>query len=140
MENIICTDPAGEGFYLIDPNTGNLHDSPFLDYAKLLQSLHGGYEFMMKTAAVSAAENRVDFISTRSAAYDALFASLREELERRFAPDELRSIFYHELVHWLRLLPYKLRKDAKRAPMFYAGFIMAANDVCRWFEEDAHES
>ena len=117
-----------------------MHDTKFLDYAKLLQSLHGGYEFMMKTAAVSASKNRVDFLSTRSAAYDELFAALRRELERRFTPEELRSIFYHELVHWLRLLPYKLRKDPNRAPMFYAGFIMAANDVYRWFEEDGKQA
>ena len=140
MENIICTDPAGEGFYLIDPNTGNLHDSPFLDYAKLLQSLHGGYEFMMKTGAVSVSKNRVDFISARSAAYDELFAAYRAWLEERFSPAEQRSIFYHELVHWLRLLPYKLRKDSDLAPMFYAGFIMAANDVYEWFEADGKQA
>lgn len=134
VENIICTGSDG-GFYLIDPNTGNVHDSKFLDYAKLLQSLHGGYEFMMKTSAVSVSKNCVDFICTRSAAYDELFEALRKLLERRFTPAEVRSIYYHELVHWLRLLPYKLRKDANLAPMFYAGFVMAANDVYRWFEE-----
>lgn len=130
VENIICTDGADDrGFYLIDPNTGNIHDSEFLDYAKLLQSLHGGYEFMTKTSAVSVAGNRVDFIFTRSTAYDELFAALREYLERSFSAAEVESIFCHELVHWLRLMPYKLRKDLKRAPMFYAGLVMVANDV-----------
>ena len=134
IENIICTGADG-GFYLIDPNTGNVHDSKFLDYAKLLQSLHGGYEFMMKTSAVSVSKNSVDFICTRSSAYDALFGALRRYLDEHFTPAELRSIFHHELVHWLRLLPYKLRKDPGLAPMFYAGFIMVANDVYRWFEQ-----
>ena len=134
IENIICTG-ADAGFYLIDPNTGNVHDSKFLDYAKLLQSLHGGYEFMMKTSAVSVSKNSVDFICTRSSAYDALFGARRRCLDERFTPAEVRSIFHHELVHWLRLLPYKLRKDPGLAPMFYAGFIMVANDVYRWFEE-----
>ena len=136
VENIICTDPAGEGFYLIDPNTGNLHDSPFLDYAKLLQSLHGGYEFMMKTGAVSVSKNRVDFISARSAAYDELFAAYRAWLGERFSPAEQRSIFHRELAHWLRLLPDERRKDGDLAPMFYAGFIMVANDVYEWFEHE----
>lgn len=136
IENIICTPASEKGFYIIDPNTGNLHDSPFLDYAKLLQSLHGGYEFMTKTSAVSVAKNRVDFIYTRSAAYDELFLALKGYLEEHFSPAQVRSIFYHELVHWLRLLPYKIRKDAKRAPMFYAGFIMVANDVYEWFEKE----
>ena len=134
IENIICTGADG-GFYLIDPNTGNVHDSKFLDYAKLLQSLHGGYEFMMKTSAVSVSKNSVDFICTRSSAYDELFGALRRYLDEHFSPAEVRSIFHHELVHWLRLLPYKLRKDPGLAPMFYAGFIMVANDVYRWFEQ-----
>ena len=134
IENIICTGADG-GFYLIDPNTGNVHDSKFLDYAKLLQSLHGGYEFMMKTSAVSVSKNSVDFICTRSSAYDELFEALRRYLDEHFTPAEVRSIFHHELVHWLRLLPYKLRKDPGLAPMFYAGFIMVANDVYRWFEQ-----
>ena len=67
---------------------------------------------------------------------DALFDALRAYLEAQFSPAEVRSIFYHELVHWLRLLPYKLRKDPGLAPMFFAGFLMVANDVYRWFEED----
>ena len=133
IENIICT---GGGFYLIDPNPGNIHDSGFLDYAKLLQSLHGGYEFMMKTGAVTVLGTNIDFVYTRSAAYDRLCACLISYLESHFAPQEVRSIFYHELVHWLRLMPYKLRKDARRAPMFYAGLVMAANDVYNRFEKN----
>lgn len=137
IENIICTSgPDGNSFYIIDPNTGNVHDSCFLDYAKLLQSLHGGYEFMTKTNAVTVNKNRVDFIYTRSAAYDELFTMLREYLEQHYSPDEVRSVFYHELIHWLRLLPYKIRKDPKRAPMFYAGLVMVANDVFNWFEKE----
>ena len=79
IENIICrTD--NDSWYLIDPNTGNLHESPFLDYGKLLQSLHGSYEFMMKTPRVAVQDNRIDFQLTRSAAYDALLAAVMEDL------------------------------------------------------------
>ena len=136
IENIICSAGTEDGFYIIDPNTGNVHDSPLLDYAKLLQSLHGGYEFMTKTSAVTVNKNRIDFIYTRSTVYDELFAALREYMELKLSPEQLRSVFYHELVHWLRLLPYKLRKDPKRAPMFYAGLVMVANDVYNWFEKE----
>ncbi|MBQ7896470.1 MAG: flippase-like domain-containing protein [Oscillospiraceae bacterium] len=136
IENIICTPASEKGFYIIDPNTGNLHDSPFLDYAKLLQSLHGGYEFMTKTNAVTVDKNRVDFIYTRSTAYDELFLAMKTYLEQHLSPQQVRSVFYHELVHWLRLLPYKLRKDPKRAAMFYAGLVMVANDVYEWFEKE----
>ena len=135
IENIICTGNDG-GFYLIDPNPGNIHESSFLDYAKLLQSLHGGYEFLMKTGSVSVSGNKVDFVYTRSAAYDQLCSFLITYFEDHFSPQEVKSIFYHELVHWLRLMPYKLRKDARRAPMFYAGLVMVANDVYARFEKN----
>ena len=124
------------GFYLIDPNPGNIHESSFLDYAKLLQSLHGGYEFMMKTDSVSVTGSSIDFVYTRSAVYDRLYSFLLCYFEEHFTPQEVKSIFYHELVHWLRLMPYKLRKDARRAPMFYAGLVMAANDVYNRFEKN----
>lgn len=127
IENIICrTDD--KGWYLIDPNTGNLHESPFLDYGKLLQSLHGGYEFMMMTPRVTVQGSHIDFALTRSAAYDALFADLMADLGRRY-PDQLDSILMHEVIHWLRLMPYKLSRDRKRAAMFYAGLVMVANDA-----------
>lgn len=130
VENIICRTDS-DGWYLIDPNTGNLHESPFLDYGKLLQSLHGGYEFMMKTPRVSVTGNRIDFALTRSAAYDALLDSLRAYLAAHYTPRQIESIFMHEVIHWLRLMPYKLAKDKKRAPMFYGGLLLVANDVAR---------
>ena len=135
LENIICRTGA-DTWYLIDPNTGNLHESPFLDYGKLLQSLHGGYEFMMMTPRVSVHENRIEFTFTRSAAYDALFAEVRAYLESRYTPRQVESIFLHELIHWLRLMPYNISKDRKRAPMFFAGLLMVANDIARWYPHD----
>ena len=120
LENIICR-TGEDSWYLIDPNTGNLHESPFLDYGKLLQSLHGGYEFMMMTPRVSVQGSRIDFALTRSAAYDALLADLMAQLAARYPAEQVDSILMHEVVHWLRLMPYKLTRDRKRAPMFFAG-------------------
>lgn len=136
IENIICVDQncnVEESFYIIDPNTGNIHNSQFLDYGKLLQSLHGGYEFLMMTNSVVVSENHIDFMYTKSATYDAMYKLLKGYLEDRFSSKEMKSIFYHEIIHWLRLLPYKLRKDPLRAPMFYAGFLMVANDIDRLY-------
>ena len=135
IENIICrTD--NDGWYLIDPNTGNLHESPFLDYGKLLQSLHGSYEFMMKTPRVTVQDNRIDFQLTRSAAYDALLAAMMADLNSRYPHEQVESILMHEVIHWLRLMPYKLAKDRKRAPMFYAGLVMVANDVADFINNE----
>ena len=138
VENIICrtdVENPDKAWYIIDPNTGNLHDSPYLDYGKLLQSLHGGYEFMMMTPRCTVQENHIDFQLTRSAAYDTLFEAVCDDLRARCGAAGLHSILAHELIHWLRLMPYKLNKDKKRAPMFYAGLVMVANDLNTWENE-----
>ena len=45
IENILSDPTRPTGWFLIDPNVGNVFELPLLDYAKLLQSLHLGYEF-----------------------------------------------------------------------------------------------
>lgn len=140
VENIICTrEPEREdGFYMIDPNTGNIHDSPNLDYAKLLQSLHGGYEFLMVMKNVEVSQNRIDFIYTKSDIYAWLYDRLDSYLTEKFTKETVRSIYYHEIVHWLRLMPYKIEKSGKRALLFYAGMLMVMNDVEDKFGGGSH--
>lgn len=131
IENIICTrdDKGQDDFYIIDPNTGNVHDSPNLDYGKLLQSIHGGYEFLMSTKEVKVSENNINFLFTRSAAYIELHNMLREYMQKNLGVKRTRSIYFHEIIHWLRLMPYKIEKDSNRALLFYAGMLMVMNDV-----------
>lgn len=124
VENIICrtdVENPDKAWYIIDPNTGNLHDSPYLDYGKLLQSLHGGYEFMMMTPRCTVQENHIDFQLTRSAAYDTLFEAVCDDLRARCGAAGLHSILAHELIHWLRLMPYKLNKDKSVPPCSMLG-------------------
>ncbi len=135
IENIICVEDSNyaSSFYVIDPNTGNIHNSPNLDYAKLLQSLHGGYEFLMKTQNISVSKNHIDFLLTRSQVYNSMLSFYTNYLSEKFSKKALRSIFFHEIIHWLRLMPYKIEKNGKRALIFYAGMIMVINDVVNWF-------
>ena len=135
IENIICTrDENGkDDFYIIDPNTGNVHDSPNLDYGKLLQSIHGGYEFLMATKDVKVSENKINFLYTRSSAYKELHNKLRNYMQSELGEDRTRSIYFHEIIHWLRLMPYKIEKDDKRSLIFYAGMLMVMNDVIKMY-------
>lgn len=131
IENIICQrDQHGvDDYYIIDPNTGNIHESPNLDYGKLLQSIHGGYEFLMSTRSFHVEENRIDFLFTKSSAYMELHKLLRSYMQETFGDTRTRSIYFHEIIHWLRLIPYKIEKDEKRAVLFYAGLLMVMHDV-----------
>lgn len=141
IENIICTrDQRGQDdFYIIDPNTGNIHESPNLDYAKLLQSIHGGYEFLMSTKDVQVMGNQISFPFTRSSAYIELHNLLKAHMQSQLGTERTRSIYYHEIVHWLRLMPYKIEKNGERALLFYAGMLMVMNDVTKMFQRESGE-
>lgn len=141
IENIICMRGFCEedNFYVIDPNTGNIHESPNLDYGKLLQSIHGGYEFLMATKELEIVENRINFLFTKSSIYVELHRLLKEYMRNNFGSERSRSIYFHEIIHWLRLMPYKIEKDGKRALLFYAGMLMVMNDIIEEFENGAGE-
>ena len=138
IENIVCTrDEDGENsFYIIDPNTGNIHDSPSLDYGKLLQSIHGGYEFMMKTYEINVEENKINFLFTKSHTYVYFFEKLNEYMNLKFDKETVRSIYFHEIIHWLRLLPYKIKIDKERVLMFYSGLLMILHDVIEMYGDE----
>lgn len=141
IENIVCTRRTDgvDDFYIIDPNTGNLHESANLDYGKLLQSIHGGYEFLMATQSVAVKDNQIDFTFTKSQTYIELHDQLRTYMNAKFPYEHVRSIYYHEIIHWLRLMPYKIERDGQRSLLFYAGLLMVLRDVVEMFEETKDE-
>lgn len=116
-------------YYFIDPNTGNIHDSPFLDYAKLLQSLHGNYEFLMNVSEIKIEKDYINFMVTESDAYVQLYQKYYSYLKEKFSNRDIISIFYHEIIHWLRLLPYKIKKNDKLAVVFYTKLLKIIADV-----------
>lgn len=138
IENVICTrDEQGkDDFYIIDPNTGNVHDSPLLDYAKLLQSLHGGYEFLMATNDVKVTDNQINFLFTKSSTYIELHNRLKEYLSEHFTKEEIISIYFHEIINWLRLMPYKIDNDENRAVLFYTGTLLVIKDVIEMYADE----
>ena len=126
IENIIC---YKDGYYLIDPNTGNILDCPYLDMGKLFQSLHGGYEFLMRVHDVSVKGNQIDFTYMRSSVYDALYQRLCQYIVDTYGEQVLKQVYYHELIHWLRLMPYKFSHLGDKAIIFYAGMMIVLNDM-----------
>src|SRR6185295_690145 len=134
IENIVATMGDSRAWYLIDPNPTNLFDSPLLDWAKLMQSLNLGYEVLNRgvSSSVSGGAVRIPFV--RSNAYAHLHAELRELLLARLGKEGMREVAFHELVHYLRLIPYKIRSDGQKGVTFFA---CAAVLLRRYRESDA---
>lgn len=126
VENIVYN-KISDSYYLIDPNTGNIFDSKFIDYAKLLQSLHGKYEYLMAVKDVYVSGNRIDFKIIESDAYEYIYKKYIEYLEEHFTKNQIRSIYYHEIANWLRLMPYKIKKG--RGILFFSGLIKVLDEV-----------
>ncbi len=129
IENIIYVQEEHKAWYLIDPNQGNMLKSPFLDYAKLLQSLHGKYEFFMMVNNVQVVGNHIDYFFTESTAYEEIYVRYRQYLQKHFTVKQIKSIYCHETVHWLRLMPYKIQKNPQSAIVFYAGMLIVLSDI-----------
>ena len=142
IENIVCllnnkelneNDFEGKyipkDYYFIDPNTGNVHDSSFLDFAKILQSLHGCYEFLTMVSDLTISQNSVTYFLSISENYRKLYHKYRDYLKNLFSKEQVISIYYHEIVHWLRLMPYKIRKNEKKAVIFYTGLLTVLRDI-----------
>ena len=136
IENIIYQEGS---YYLIDPNPENILNSSDLDWGKLLQSLHGGYEFLMRIHDFSVRGNQIDFVFIRSMVYDYLHQQLSQYIISRYGIKVMKTTYYHEIVHWLRLIPYKLNQLGEGAVVFYAGLIMVLNDIEKMDFNDAIE-
>ena len=93
------------------------------------------FQFFNLVPEFTAAENVClpAYLDRRTPDLD-LVAEILDKLELgdkagRYPAEQVDSILMHEVVHWLRLMPYKLSRDRKRAAMFYAGLVMVANDA-----------
>lgn len=88
---------------------------------------------MMSTKSVKVSENKINFLFTKSSAYIELHERLRKYMKNQLGDERTRSIYFHEIIHWLRLMPYKIDKAGKRAVLFYAGMLMVMNDVIEMY-------
>jgi hypothetical protein len=131
IENIVATLGDAQAWYLIDPNATNLFDTPLLDWAKLMQSLHLGYEVLNRGAPciVSGGAIRIPFV--RSSAYARLHGELHDLLLPKLGPEGMREVAFHELVHYLRLIPYKIRSDPQKGLTFFACAAVLLRQYCQ---------
>jgi hypothetical protein len=120
IENIIVSPDEPAGWYLIDPNPVNIFETPLIDWAKLMQSLNLGYETMSRGGAPAISGSALRLVFARSNAYAQLHDRLSERLHSRLGGDGMREIAFHEIVNYLRLIPYKIRSAPQKGLTFFA--------------------
>ncbi len=120
IENVIIAPDHPRGLYIIDPNPENVFDSPLIDWAKMMQSLHLGYETLNRSLSCSPSGGAIQLTTARSQAYAELHETLEAEIRSRFGEDGLREVYFHELVNYLRLTTYKIRQSQNRGLGFFA--------------------
>jgi hypothetical protein len=119
IENVIVKGCGAKDWFLIDPNPDNIFNSPLIDWAKLMQSLNLGYEALNRSGDASVVGNRITLTFFQSFAYTEMHRFLIGLLRQRFNEDQIREIYFHEIVNYLRLIPYKLRHSPQKAIIFF---------------------
>lgn len=131
IENIVICPENEPGWYLIDANTGNFFDTAFIDWAKLMQSLHFGYETLNRSLPPRMSGDTINVPLARSRAYAELYESYCAMLALRYDGRQIREIYFHEIVNYLRLIPYKIRHSPARAMTFIALVSILLRDYVR---------
>ena len=119
IENIIVSPQREPGWYIIDPNPDNIFNTRLIDWAKLMQSVHLGYEGLNRNSSCMLANNSLQLAFTKSLAYTELHIHLEKLARQQHGDDGLREVYFHELVNYLRLTPYKIRHDPKKGMCFF---------------------
>jgi hypothetical protein len=121
IENILILPTSGsmKPWFLIDPNPINMFSSPLIDYAKLFQSLHFGYEALNRNFQSSFRGDILSIHLHKSTQYRLLYQFLVQHVVDNFGEKTLKETYLHEIILYLRLIPYQARKDINRALGFF---------------------
>lgn len=125
IENILV---KNNDFILLDPNDENFISDKMVDFAKLYQSLHSGYEFLCKLDKVCILNNSINFEENISHKYSYLFNFLETTLKEKIPLLEIKLIKFHEAVHYFRMLTYRARINPETLPIFYSVGIRLFNE------------
>ena len=140
IDNIIYDESLTEKVHLIDPNVNNIHETCNLDFAKMLQSLHGNYEYYNCANKLEIGNNYINYILDDTENYKKLYERYDQYLLNNFNKKVYKSIYTHEIIHWLRLMPYKINKNPKTATLYFAQLIIILSDYEKKFKGENCEN
>lgn len=125
LENILFD----KDLIIIDPNPSNIYNHKFIDFAKLRQSLNKGYEFLTKVNSYNINENIINYVCPKSNMYTKLSNKYDEFIIKKYSKEALNKIMLHEIIHYTRMLPYKIKYSEEYAIVFYSVLIILLDDL-----------
>ena len=132
IDNLIVS-PEGD-FMLIDPNDENQVSTPAVDFGKMYQSLHSGYEFLIQLDHCTVSGHEITFEESKSQKYEELFKRLDTSLKKKLSPKDHRVILFHEAVHYCRMLTYRASIDQTTVAVYYATAVKLFNEFQGQYE------
>lgn len=134
IENVITDRFTERGWFLIDPNPENVFNTPLIDWAKLFQSLHLGYEIMNRGVSCNIHGEDIRFFCPRTLAYQSLYEHVSQRFLSLYGAQGLREIHLHELVNYLRLTPYKFQYGIEPGLLFFANTCILIREFKKRYE------
>jgi hypothetical protein len=137
IENIILSggSEVAKSWILIDPNPHAGFSSPLLDYSKLFQSLHLGYEALNRAPQSGFVNGSFTLHLHKSHQYTELYLFVVDYLRSCYGENILKEIYFHEIINYFRLVPYQLRKDRKRGIAFFAALCILIQEFNEQYQE-----
>lgn len=132
VDNLIVSQDGD--FLVLDPNNENQVSAAAVDYGKLYQSLHSGYEFLIQLERCEVKDNIINFEESISQKYAEAFSFLDGKLKKELTENEYKTILFHEAVHYCRMLTYRAGIRAKTLPVFYATAVKVFNEFLAQYE------
>jgi Lysylphosphatidylglycerol synthase TM region len=125
--------------YLIDPSDDNPIRGPIIDIARLLQSLQGGYEFLIsdpRPIQPTIRDNvlHVDFDARVSSQYAELSNFVKTEIAPKYLQkEEIRGLSLHVGILYGRMLGHRNQIDPDNAVKYFAMSLLFLNDFIEEF-------
>ena len=123
---------------LIDPAPdGNIISGPVFDFGKNMQSLHCGYEFLLRDEdpVRLTGGNTIDYREHSSAQYKKLEDYVRSNLASKYlSKPEQRAIIFHAAALHIRRLKHQVYYNPTNVLKFYAVGVRTLNDFLAQYE------
>lgn len=128
IENILICD---HNFVLLDPNNENIISDVAVEFGKLFQSLHSLYEYFETIHEIKTRGRSINVSWIKSREFQSLYLILRKYILRKYGSDILILTYFHEAIHFTRLLPYKARKNPDLFIAYFARSVILFNELLK---------